>query len=74
MKGPPNIDDILNNIDGGSGSASDSINMDDGFNFSESDLDSEEALKLRKKKKNGKKEVFLNLPLLNSFVEVHRAP
>ena len=61
MKGPPNIDDILNNIDSGSGS--NSINMDDGINFSESDLDSTKGIEIkRKNRKNGKKEVFLNLP------------
>ena len=71
MQGPPNIDDILRNVESkpdvqpasgfASSQAEPQINLDDAMNFSESDLDQAKGVKIKKnRKKNGKKEVYID--------------
>jgi len=71
MQGPPNIDDILRNVESkpevhpasgfASSQAEPQINLDDAMNFSESDLDQAKGVKIKKnRRKNGKKEVYID--------------
>ena len=57
MRGPPNLDDILRDVNSSSGSG---INIEDVSNFSESDLEHTKGIQLRKTK-NNKRQVTLDI-------------
>jgi len=56
MKGPPNLDDILNNVKSGS-----QLNIDSASNYSESDMENVKGFEIkRNRKNNNKKEITLD--------------
>jgi len=56
MKGPPNLDDILNNVKSGS-----QLNLDSASNYSESDMENVKGFEIkRNRKNNNKKEITLD--------------
>lgn len=57
MRGPPNLDDILRDVNSSSGSG---INIEEVSNFSESDLEHTKGIQL-KKTKNNKRQVTLDI-------------
>jgi hypothetical protein len=60
MRGPPNLDDILNNVGGGGNNLN--VNIDASSNYSESDMDSTRGVEIRRrnKKNKNKKEITLD--------------
>jgi hypothetical protein len=61
MRGPPNLDDILNNVNSGNNN-NNNINIDAASNYSESDIDNVRGVEIRRRNnKKNKREITLDL-------------
>ena len=56
MRGPPNLDDILNGVN----SSGNNINLDSASNYSDSDMENVRGIEIKRKRADGKKEITLD--------------